>query len=174
MADIALIYGSTTGNTSRVADIINENFDNELYIEEINDKSKETIEKYKYIIFGISTWNVGELEYSWEEFFPILDEIDFTDKKIAIYGLGDQETYPDTYLDAVGILYDKLIEKNAEIIGFWENKDYSFEQSLALRNDKFTGLALDEDNQPELTEPRVKKWVNLIKKEFIPLQILTH
>ena len=80
--------------------------------------------------------------------------------------MGDQENYTDTYLDAMGILYEKLIEKGANIIGFWSVKGYSFAESLAVRNNEFVGLALDEDNQPDLTESRVKNWINLLKIEF--------
>ncbi len=32
-----------------------------------------------------------------------------------------------------------------------------------------SGLACDEDNQPEMSEDRVKSWVAQIKKEGMPL-----
>ena len=163
---IALFFGSTTGNTERVAEIINEFFDKALFVEEIDASHREAIKNFDHIIFGISTWNVGELEFTWDEFFPNLDDIDFSGKKIALFGLGDQENYPDTYLDAMGILYDKLVEKGATIIGSWPTEGYSFLESFAVRNNKFVGLALDEDNQPDLTDARVKEWVDQLKSEF--------
>ncbi|OLS21183.1 MAG: Flavodoxin [Candidatus Heimdallarchaeota archaeon LC_3] len=166
MENIGIFFGSTTRNTERVAEIINELFDKALFVGVIDVDHLETIRNFDNIIFGISTWNIGELEFTREEFFPNLDEIDFTGKKVALFGLGDQKNYSDTYLDAMGILYDKLIEKGATIIGFWPTEGYSFSDSLAVRDNKFVGLALDEDNQPDLTEKRVKKWVNLLETEF--------
>ncbi|NES97290.1 MAG: flavodoxin FldA, partial [Desertifilum sp. SIO1I2] len=41
-----------------------------------------------------------------------------------------------------------------------------FTESKAIKNGKFVGLAIDEDNQPELTEERVKAWVAQLKREF--------
>ena len=36
----------------------------------------------------------------------------------------------------------------------------------AVKNGKFVGLAIDEDNQSDLTDERIKIWVAQIKKEF--------
>jgi flavodoxin I len=38
--------------------------------------------------------------------------------------------------------------------------------SIAVKNGKFVGLALDEDNQSELTNQRIKIWVSQLKAEF--------
>jgi flavodoxin I len=45
-------------------------------------------------------------------------------------------------------------------------KRYDFSESKAVVDGKFLGLAIDEDNQSELTESRVKSWVSQLKKEF--------
>ncbi|MDR1554766.1 MAG: flavodoxin, partial [Campylobacteraceae bacterium] len=43
---------------------------------------------------------------------------------------------------------------------------YSFEESTAVVDGKFVGLIVDEDNQSDLTESRVEKWVESIKSAF--------
>ena len=45
-------------------------------------------------------------------------------------------------------------------------RSYDFSESKAVKNGKFVGLAIDEDNQSDLTEERVKTWVAQIKREF--------
>lgn len=161
---IGLFYGSTTGNTEFAADAIANKFGDNLSAQSIDRVSKQDIESYNVIIFGISTWNVGELEMTWEEFYPVLDEIDFTSKIVALFGMGDQANYPDTYLDALGILFDKLAERGATIIGEWPIENYNFTDSLAIRDGMFVGLALDQDNQPDLTDQRIDTWVKGLKK----------
>ena len=170
---IGLFYGSTTGNTENAADIIAKKFGDGLVAETIDRVSKNDIESFDVLIFGISTWNIGQLEMTWEYFFPELDEIDFTGKKVALFGLGDQSNYSDTFLDALGILYNKLIEQGAEIFGFWPTTGYSFDSSLAVQNGKFVGLALDEDNEGEKTEERIDQWVKELKEAIIskPLEL---
>lgn len=161
---IGIFYGSTTGNTEYAADFIAQTFGEGFQAESIDRISIKDIESCDVVIFGISTWNIGELEMTWEEFFPKLDEIDFTGKKVALFGMGDQLSYTDTYLDAMGILYDKIIEKGGKVIGFWSTKGYDFTESLAVQDSQFVGLALDQDSQPDKTESRIEEWVQEIKK----------
>ena len=52
----------------------------------------------------------------------------------------------------MGILEEKIAELGGETVGYWSTEGYDFSDSKALRDDKFVGLALDEDNQSELTE----------------------
>lgn len=66
----------------------------------------------------------------------------------------------------MGILYDIAKDKGASVIGSWETEGYSFSQSAAVEGGKFVGLALDENNQSELTEERIEKWVQSIKGQL--------
>ena len=71
---IGLFYGSTTGNTENAADIIAKKFGDGLVAETIDRVSKNDIESFDVLIFGISTWNIGQLEMTWEYFFPELEK----------------------------------------------------------------------------------------------------
>ena len=51
-------------------------------------------------------------------------------------------------------------------MGKWPTEGYEFDESIALEDGKFLGLALDYDNQSSLSEERIKKWVHLIQSEF--------
>ena len=91
----------------------------------------------------------------------------FTGKKVAVFGLGDQVGYAEWFCDGVGILAE-IIEKNGgKVIGKVQ-MGYEFEASKtdANTNNTFFGLCLDEDNQPELTEKRLAKWVEKLKQEY--------
>lgn len=118
------------------------------------------------MIIASPTWNIGELQSDWEGYFPELDNIDFSGKKVAYFGTGDQVGYSDNFMDALGILEEKISEQGATTVGYWSTDGYDFNESKALRNSKFVGLALDEDNQSDMTEERVKKWVAQVKNEF--------
>lgn len=166
MKKIGIFYGSSTGNTEFIADriqaILGENVAD---VSNIDSVDIEDINQYKYLIFGTSTWGVGNLQDDWEVFIPMLKKVNFKNKKIALYGLGDQEVYADTFVDGMGKLYD-LLHQKAIIVGAWPTDSYQFFESEAVRDGKFVGLALDYDNEPQLTEKRLKLWVNELKKEF--------
>lgn len=51
-------------------------------------------------------------------------------------------------------------------MGYWPTDGYDFNDSKAVRNGKFVGLAIDEDNQADLTESRVENWSTQVKSEF--------
>lgn len=87
-------------------------------------------------------------------------------KTVAIFGMGDSESYSDTFCGGMGKLANKLKEAGANIIGAVSTEGYSFESSEAIENGNFVGLALDNDNQEDLTEPRIDAWVGKIKAQF--------
>ncbi len=51
-------------------------------------------------------------------------------------------------------------------MGQWPTEGYDFDASKAVKNGQFVGLALDEDNQSELTESRITTWVAQLKIAF--------
>lgn len=167
MRKIGLFWGSDTGNTEEAAQkIMNllgadraEQFD-------IGDVNVEKLIEYDKLILGTSTWYDGEFQSDWENVFPQLDEIDFSGKSVAFFGLGDQYGYDDYFVDAMGILHDKIKERGASVVGKWPVVGYDFEESKAQNGDHFIGLALDEDNQSELSDERIKSWVNQILNEW--------
>ena len=163
---IKLIYGSDTGNTELVTEDLIKLLDN-VDVTTVADLTPEDWDHDKFIL-GIPTWYDGELQSDWEDYFEEFKTIDFKGKIIALLGLGDQIGYEEWFCDGIGILAEVIIKNGGQIIGFTEKDDsYEFEDSKALVNDDtLYGLAIDEDNQPELTQERLKKWVEQLKKEF--------
>lgn len=168
MSKIGLFFGTQTGNTQTESEIIQKEFggDSVVTLNDVSQAEPSDFNNYDYIIVGCPTWNVGELQSDWEDFYDELDNIDFTGKKVAYFGTGDQVGYLDTFQDALGILEEKISENVAETVGYWPTEGYEFSESKAVRDGKFVGLALDEDNQSDLTEERIKDWVTQLKPEF--------
>ncbi|MEH6471072.1 MAG: flavodoxin FldB [Halopseudomonas sp.] len=166
---IALFYGSTTGNTEDVAELIERTLpEHQFDLLDVADASLSQINDYQQIIMGIPTWDYGEIQSEWEDVWSELDDLDLSGKQIALYGLGDQVGYGDWFVDAMGLLHDKLVEQGAELVGYWPVEGYDFTESKALTPDKkqFVGLALDEDCQHELTQQRVERWCQQILEAF--------
>jgi flavodoxin I len=168
MAKIGLFFGTQTGNTQTIAEQIQKEFGGDGVVEliDIADASPEDFEAYECVIVGCPTWNIGELQSDWEGFYDELDAIAFSGKKVAYFGAGDQVGYADNFQDAMGILEEKISSLGGTTVGYWPTDGYDFNESKAVRNGKFVGLAIDEDNQSDLTDERVKSWVAQLKREF--------
>lgn len=163
-SSIALIYGTDTNNTEEVGvKIANQWKELGVDIDMFNVKDIEIslLENYDTLILGIPTWDFGGIQSDWEDIGDALSELPLEDKTIALYGLGDQFGYGDYFVDAMGWLYEKLLPTKATFIGEWPTEGYEFEASRACIKDKshFIGLAIDEDQQFELTDQRVEQWV---------------
>ena len=166
---IKLIYGSDTGNTELVtADLVKLLNKDDVEVVTVDKVTEKDWESHIYYLLGIPTWYDGELQSDWEDYFEEFKKINFTDKKVAIFGLGDQIGYDEWFCDGIGILGKVVIENGGKLLGYTQkDSSYDFDESLALADDStLYGLALDEDNQPELTNERLKKWVIQIKNEF--------
>jgi flavodoxin I len=167
MSKIGLFFGTQTGKTESIAEMIQDEFEKGVIdLHDMANVDVSDFDGYTKLIVASPTWDVGELQSDWEGFFPEFDTMDFTGKTIAYFGTGDQLGYADNFMDAVGILEAKITERGGKTIGHWSTDGYDFSESKAVRNGKFVGLAIDEDNQSDLTEERIKIWVAQIKKEF--------
>lgn len=164
---IGIFFGSSTGQTERVAEKLHQLFgEDQAEVINVDIATREDLEKYPYLVFGTPTWGVGEMQDDWEDFMEILGKADLRGKKIALFGLGDQDTYPDSFADGVGMLYNKIKDK-ATIVGKWPKNGYVFHESEAIRGNAFVGLILDQENQPGKTNERLAKWVEMLRKEFV-------
>lgn len=168
MASVGLFFGSDTGNTEAVAKMIQKQLGKKLvHVQDIAKSSKEDIDNFDLLLIGIPTWYYGEAQCDWDDFFPELEGIDFSTKLVAIFGCGDQEDYAEYFCDAMGTVRDIVEAKEGTIVGYWPTEGYEFEASKALVDDEhFVGLCIDEDRQPELTDQRVKAWVEQIHSEM--------
>ncbi|QKF59562.1 flavodoxin [Aliarcobacter lanthieri] len=162
----AIFYGSNTGNCEDVAKKIAKKLGN---IDIFNlDKTKiEKINEYDKIILGASTWGDGELNDDWESAWDDFKELDLSNKTIALFGLGDQESYCDEFSNAIGIIYEHLQEVGTKVVGFTSTEGYYHDYSKAQINKEFVGLVIDEDNQSDLTDERIESWVNQIKSDIL-------
>ena len=169
MSAIGMFIGSTTGKTESVAELIQAEFGGEdvVKIHDISDCDASDLQGYEKLILGCPTWNIGDLQSDWEEFYEgDLEEVDFAGKKVAYFGTGDQCDYPDNFQDAIGILEEKVTAQGGTTVGLWPNEGYDFNESKGFKDGVWLGLPIDEDNQPELTEERVKAWVAKLKTEL--------
>src|SRR5690554_6998664 len=92
MASVGIFFGSDTGNTETIAKMIQQELGKHLIdVFDIAKSSKEDIASYDLLMLGIPTWYYGEAQCDWDDFFPELEEIDFTNKLVAIFGCGDQD-----------------------------------------------------------------------------------
>ncbi|MDR2789891.1 MAG: flavodoxin [Campylobacteraceae bacterium] len=162
---IAIVYGSSGGNTEGVAKLIQKKLGVEADLIDIGKADAGKINSYDKLILGTSTWYEGELQDDWAEFNK--DALELEGKTVALFGLGDQEGYGGEFCNGVGTLYELSLKKGAKIVGDKNSTEgYSFEESKAVVDGKFVGLIIDEDNQSDLTSSRVEQWVKSIKSAF--------
>jgi flavodoxin II len=126
------------------------------------------MEQYDVLILGIPTWDFGELQEDWEAVWDQLDALNLDGKIIALYGMGDQLGYGEWFLDALGMLHDKLVGKGVTFIGYWSTEGYEFtsQKPVTAEGQLFVGLALDETNQYDLSEERLQNWCEQILGEM--------
>jgi len=178
MSTIGIFFGTDTGQTRRVAKLIAKKLgDIAATPVNINRTSVEDFLAHDLLIIGTPTLGDGEVpglesgaeNESWAEFLPMLDGADMSGKIVAIFGLGDQASYSTEFCDAMVELYDCVSACGATVVGAWPTEGYDFETSQAVLDDKFVGLALDQDNQSDLTEARLDTWLEQIRPAMVEI-----
>ena len=170
MKKIVLLYWSKGGNTENAAEKIAKAFDN-IDVFDIKSFNAEDVKNYDLIITGASTvgaenWEDASDDNEWSRLDLEMRKQDLTNKYVAFFGLGDQVLYPGHFVDVLGLFEEEYQNMNAKIIGRWPTDGYRFTNSDGVKDGMFYGLAIDEDNEDELTEERAKKWAAQLLKEM--------
>jgi len=163
---IAIIYGSNGGATEGVAKMIKDKLALEADLLDVGRIKMDKLSEYSHLILGTSTWGEGELQDDWDDALDEFQSVEFGGKTVALFGLGDQEGYGEEFVDALGLLYEKVTSQGASVVGKWSTDGYEYDSSKAEVDGQFVGLVIDEDNQDELTQERVNRWVEMIKPHF--------
>ncbi len=157
---VGIFYGTTTGVTEEVAEILRDNIEGSEIIDVAD--GIDTMEDYDFLIFCASTWGLGDIQDDW---MAVIDDLpNLKERPIALLGTGDAIAFSDTFVDGLRFLYDKCKKKGARIVGFVEPDGYDFTESVAIIDSKFVGLPIDHMNEPEKTEERIKDWVESLSK----------
>ena len=167
---VAIVWGSNTGQTEEAAGRLKELLSLETSLD-VSRASPEEILGYDVVIIGASTWDIGEPQYDWEDRLPELEELDWSGRHVAFFGTGDGLTYDDTFVDAFGLIWERIKDKGAMLVGLWPTEGYRFADSASLTEDRthFLGLPLDNDNEAHLTEERLVAWAAKLKGELAAL-----
>jgi flavodoxin I len=160
MNSTTIIFGSTTGMTEdiamRIASQLNVSREN---VYEVADITPEIISRYGVLLLGSSTWGSGELQDDWYRGVEVLKKSDLNGKKISFFGTGDSYSYPDTFCDALGLIYGEIRSSGALFTGRVDAADYTFDDSVSVADGQFVGLALDEVNEADKTDDRISRWI---------------
>ncbi len=121
MIKALIIYGSDTGNTQAVAELIEEQLQSsfDVTLEDCADIDEAVFnDAYDIIFLGCSTWGVEppEMQEDMEDFLDQLDEneANLSGKKIAVFGCGD-DSYPH-FAEAVAMMTARIKERGANVV----------------------------------------------------------
>lgn len=166
MNKIAILYGSSGGNTESVAKILQELLDNQADLFNVDNIRIDDFKDYPYLILGTSTNGLGDLQDDWDSFLPSFSKSDLSGKTVALFALGDSASYSTSFAEAMFVIYDAIKDK-VKIVGNIPDKGYTYDDSSAVIDGEWIGLPIDEDNEYDMTQERLANWVEILKKEFI-------
>ena len=119
MAKAIIVYGSETGNTESVAEVIAaalEDANLEVTLKEVNQASVGELSDYDLILLGSSTWGDEEKELQGDmvDFYDDLEGADLSGKQAAAFGCGDSDY--THFCGAVDLLEERLEQIGATLL----------------------------------------------------------
>ena len=182
MSKVGVYYGTQGQATEAAADllveIVNEKLggaagETSFLVDECD--SVEDLLGHDCLLVGCPTWNTGaDTERSgtdWDEWYyedDGLPGIDLAGKNVAVFGCGDSVGYGGNFCDAIDELYEVMGSRGAGVgFGHTPAAGYQHEGSKALRGDTFIGLPLDQVNEGDMTEQRLRDWVDKLATEGV-------
>lgn len=161
MKKTVIIYGTSTGVCEDLANRIGTKLgvDNIINVTNLDDN---VIADNENLILGTSTWGAGEVQDDWYDGLRIIKSASLNGKTVALFGCGDSESYPDTFVGGMAEIYHAVTDAGAQVIGAVATEGYTFDDSESVVDGKFVGLALDEVNEDSKTDERIDAWVTEI------------
>ena len=161
MKSTVVIYGSSTGTCQNIA----QNIAGKLGVEaiDVTALTNDVVKANDNLILGTSTWGAGDMQDDWYDGIKVLKSAGLQGKMVAIFGCGDSESYSDTFCGGMRELYNAAQKAGATIIGSVDALDYTYDDSEAVVDGHFVGLALDDVNEDDKTENRIEAWIAAIK-----------
>jgi len=170
MAKIGIFVGSSGGVTLSAAEALAELFDDaELINMEEDYDDLEQFDAFDVLLIGSSTWGQVDVQRDWVD--PLYEmqneEPDYSGKKVAFFGAGDQKSHTEEFVTALGKMKEIFSKLGADTeFGYTSTEGYSYKYSAAEKDGKFCGLAIDDINQEDLSDERIQAWASQIKKEM--------
>ena len=161
MKKTVVIYGSSTGTCQSIAEKIAAKLGVEAI--DVANLNADAVSEAENLILGTSTWGAGELQDDWVDGLETLKGLDLNGKMVALFGCGDAESYGDTFCGAMAEIYNGIKDKGVTFVGAVPTDGYTFDDSEAVIDDKFVGLALDDVNEDDKTDERIDAWIDSIK-----------
>ncbi|MDR0550340.1 MAG: flavodoxin [Deltaproteobacteria bacterium] len=121
MANVLIVYGSTTGNTEWVANQLSSQIKEAGHTVDTTNVSKAKADGLcsgrDLVLFGCSTWGQDEIELQ-DDFIPLFqsfDKIGASGVKTGVFGCGDEDY--THFCGAVDAISGKLGELGAKVVG---------------------------------------------------------
>lgn len=159
MKPTVVIYGSSTGTCQAIAEKIASKLGVEAM--DVANLNEDVLKSHDNLILGTSTWGSGEMRDDWYSGVEVLKDVDLSNKTVALFGCGDAESYSDTFCGGMAELYHAV--EGAHVVGAVSTDGYTFDDSDAVIDGKFVGLALDDLNEEDTTDERIDAWLADIK-----------
>ena len=161
MKKTVVIYGSSTGTCQSIAEKIAAKLGVEAI--DVANLNADAVSEAENLILGTSTWGAGELQDDWVDGLETLKGLDLNSKTVALFGCGDAESYGDTFCGAMAEIYNGIKDNGVTFVGTVPTDGYTFDDSEAVIDGKFVGLALDDVNEDDKTDERIDAWIDSIK-----------
>ena len=164
MGKTVVVYGSSTGMCEEIAGKIA----SKLSVSAINvtDLNADVLAGNDNLLIGTATWGAGELQDDWYDGVDLLKDTDLAGKVVAVFGCGDSAGYSDTFCGGMRELYDAAKAGGATLVGEVSTEGYTFDDSDAIVDGKFVGLALDDVNEDDMTDSRIDAWLGQIRSSL--------
>ena len=160
MKKTIVVYGSSTGTCEGIANEIASKLGTEAI--SVSDLSADVVAENENLILGTSTWGAGEVQDDWYDGINVLKGSNLSGKTVALFGCGDSSSYSDTFCGGMAEIYNAVKDGGANIVGAVDASEYTFDDSEAVIDGKFVGLALDNDNEDDKTSGRIDAWITSI------------
>lgn len=106
--NVTILYGSESGNTERVAEILASTLQKKgiktIVKSVLEDGILEAIKSSKALLLGASTWDHGQPQEDFKAWMNGFDASLLKGKEVGVFATGDKEGFPEAFCGAADVI----------------------------------------------------------------------
>ena len=119
--NVTIIYGSESGNTERVAEILASTLQKKgvkTLVKSVLDNDVDTaLKNAKAVLLGSSTWDHGKPQEDFKAWMNAVDSSLLKGKEVGVFATGDQEGWPEAFCGAADVISTWTTQNGAVKVG---------------------------------------------------------
>ncbi|MCY0964882.1 hypothetical protein [Parathalassolituus penaei] len=123
----------------------------------------EDIQPWKHLIMALPIHAMGHPDDPWGDAWPVLEQVSFADKQVALWALGSDFCFDEDRLQTLSCLRQRLLFRGARLLGDAPELQWRPPVSHNLTSSRLIHCSSGRICQQGISQPLLEQWLDCLR-----------